>query len=233
MESEIYNCDCVEYMRTLPDKCIDLILTDPPYEYDPHGSGCGAFGRRATKVYRKISDIMSGFDYDKVFAELLRVCKIPNLLIFCSNMQISRIMSYFEQKGLSVTLLVWQKTNPIPTCNGKYCSECEFVVYVRGKGAYFNNDVPFAWKKKIYTSPCRPDGNLHPAQKPIDLLTRYIKVHSKQGDTILDPFMGSGSTAIACLREQRNFIGCEINTDYFRLATKRLKQEQLTLQFEE
>ena len=176
-----------------------------------------------------IDFISNDFDYNKCFEHFLRICKIPNMIIFCSNKQIGRTMTFFENKGLVATLLIWQKTNPTPTGNGVYISECEFAVYVRDKGSCFNNDVPLTLKKKIYTSPICTDGKLHPTQKPFELIRRYILVHTKPNDIVFDAFMGSGTTAIACIKEKRHFIGCEIDPKYYKVALDRIEQEKRTL----
>lgn len=186
---------------------------------------------RAQAMKENIDFIAHDFDYNGCFEQFLRICKIPNMIIFCSNKQIGRTMTFFEEKGLVATLLIWQKTNPIPACNNGYISECEFAVYVRGKGACFNNDTPMEWKKKVYASPICPDGKLHPTMKPLDLIRRYLLVHTKPNDVVFDAFLGSGTTAIACIREKRHYIGCEIDKTYYNVAQERIANEkaQLTL----
>jgi DNA modification methylase len=136
-------------------------------------------------------------------------------------------MSFFEQRDLPTTLLVWNKTNPIPFCNGKYLSDLEFIVYVHDKGATFNNDTPFEYKRKLYSSATVSKKNrLHTAQKPIELLTQYIKLSSHENNTILDCFMGSGSTGVVCIKNNRNFIGIEIDKNYFNVAKERITEEE-------
>ena len=226
---KIYNCDCIDLLQSMPDKCVDFICTDPPYLFENNGGGRNPLSKRTKAMKHSMDFISHDFDYNKCFEHFIRICKIPNMIIFCSNKQIGRTMTFFENKGLVATLLIWQKTNPTPTGNGVYISECEFAVYVRDKGACFNNDVPFTWKKKIYTSPICPDGKLHPTQKPLELIRRYILVHTKPNDIVFDSFMGSGTTAIACIKEGRHFIGCEIDPKYYKVALKRIEQEKRIL----
>lgn len=225
---ELMQGDCLELMKKIPDKSIDMILTDPPYELDNHGGGSTELANRKLVKNKHIDFISKGFSYDLVFKEMLRVCKIPNIFIFCSNKQITKIMGFFEKnKNLSVTLLVWNKTNPSPLCNGKYLSDVEFVVYIRGKGATFNNDTPFEYKHKVFVSPIVPNKNrYHPTQKPVELLERYIRLHTKENDLILDLFMGSGTTGVACVHTNRNFIGMELDEYYFNIAKERIKDEK-------
>lgn len=223
---KIYNCDCNFLLDNLISKNIniDLILIDPPYELDNHGKGKKPLANRMTKVKEDVKYIDSGFDYISIFDKFLKLQKIPNILIFCSNKQISRIMSYFENKNLSTTLLVWKKSNPAPLCNGKYISDSEFIIYVRGKGAYFNNDCDISLKYKVKTFPILTNKNkLHIAQKPLELIEQLISLHTRIGDVVLDCFMGSGTTALGCKNLNRNFIGCDIELDNFENTKKRLE----------
>lgn len=220
--------NCLDEMKMIPDKSIDLILTDPPYELKNHGGGKNEFANRDL-VTGKIEFISNGFDYDVVFEEFLRICKIPNILIFCSNNQVSKVMSWFESRNLSVTLLIWHKTNPSPLCNGKHISDVEFIVYVRGKGATFNNSTPFSYKSKVFTSPIvSKKERLHPTQKSVMMLEQYVNLHSREGDIVLDCFMGSGSTGVACMNTNRKFIGIELNETYFNIAKERIEKTNKT-----
>lgn len=216
--------DCLELMKKIKDKSIDLIVTDPPYELDNHGGGKTDFAQRQLVKDLHIDFISDGFDYDLVFNEFLRICKTPNIIIFCSNKQITKIMSWFENKKLNTTLLVWKKTNPIPLCNGKYISDSEFIVYVRGKNAPFNNDRPTSEKYKVKIFPTvSSKQRKHPTEKPVKLLEELINLHSFEKNWIFDPFMGGGSTGIACMNTNRNFIGFELNEDYFNIAKERIE----------
>ena len=208
----------------MADKSVDLILTDPPYECENHGGGQAALAQRQLVRDKHIDFMSAGFDYDQILTEFIRICRIPNILMFCSNKQVSVLMSWFEQRQIPVDLLVWSKVNPIPLCNGKYLSDCEFIVYAHGKGAVFNNDCPYEYKRKVYSSPIVSNENrLHPAQKPVELLQRYISLHTMTGATVFDPYMGSGSTAIAAYNTERDFIGVELDKDYFSTAKQRLQ----------
>ncbi len=145
------------------------------------------------------------------------------MIIFCSNQQLARTMLFFENKGLSVKCLVWNKSNPSPLCNGKHIEDIEYVVYVRGKNATWNNEVPLSMKYKVKKFPfVNPKERLHPTQKPIKLLEEYILLHSKENDTILDCFSGSGSTLEACKNLGRKSIGIEIEEKYCEITRVRL-----------
>ena len=221
---DLYNGDCYGIIKQIPDKSIDLILTDPPYKYGTGGIGRSEIGHRAAKLRHEIDYMSSGYDYS-IFNEFLRVCKIPNMLIFCSNLQLHPILDFFHNYDkLSSTVLVWCKTNPPPLNIAVYKSNLEFCVYVRGKNVTFNfGNVPSEYLNKYYVSKViQGKEKVHPAQKPIELITRYISVHSKPNDVVLDPFMGSGTTGIVCKKLHRDFIGIELDTDIYNVAKNRI-----------
>lgn len=225
----IHHGDCFEIMQNYVEAGVkvDCIITDPPYELTNNGGGIGNndFTNRKLVKERHLNFISKGFDYEKCFELFLKLQDIPNILIFCSNNQVSKTMKWFEDRKLITTLLVWNKTNPVPLCNGKHLSDVEFVVYVRGKGETFNNEVPFDFKRKVYTSPIVSNKNrLHPTQKSVEHIERFIQLHTKVGDAVFDPFMGSGTKGVASIKLRRQFIGCEIDMNYFKSAYNRLME---------
>lgn len=226
---KLLNKDCIEVMSAMAEKGfkVDCIITDPPYEFNNNSGSVGNndFTKRKLVKDRHLNFISYGFEYEKCFDLFLKIQDIPNILIFCSNNQITKTMKWFEDRKLNTNLLVWNKTNPIPLCNGKHLSDVEFIVYVRGKGATFNNDVPFDFKRKVYTSPIVSNKNrLHPAQKSVEHIERYIQLHTKENNLVFDPFMGSGTTGVACKNLNRKFIGCEIDLEYYNIAKERLER---------
>ena len=158
---------------------------------------------------------------------MLKLCKVPNLLIFCSNMQLGKTIVYFENKGLKVDTLIWEKNNPAPLCNGKYVSDVEFCVYVHTKGSTWNYDAPFKIKKKTkhYSIITNTMNKLHPTQKPLGLIKELVELHSLENQIILDCFMGSGTTGVVSKELNRDFIGIELDKIYFDIATKRINGE--------
>jgi len=215
------NIDGLELLKSLDDNSIDFVLTDPPYEIQVHGGGAG-FLKNRKLMNKHISYIGKGFDYDNYFNEYLRILKTPNIVLFCSNAQVSKTMQWFENKKLSTTLLVWKKPNPIPAGNGKYISNIEFMVYVRGKGATFNN-IGYEYQLKTFEYQS-PHNRIHPTEKPIDLLRRLLLIHTNENDIVVDTFAGSLTTAIACHKERRKFVGSEIDKKMFDKSLKRYKQ---------
>lgn len=224
---QLYNEDCIEQIKNIPDRSIDLILTDPPYELDNHGGGKK---RQWDNIQNNhIAHLSNGFNYDFIFTEFLRVCKTPNILVFCSNKQISKIMSWFENQKLSTTLLCWHKEGYVPFANGKHMSDVEFIVYVRGKNAHWNNNVDIKQKSKILKDNWRIKKKVHPTEKSQEILNHLLQLHSYEGDTVLDPFMGSGATGLVCQKNNRNFVGIEIKKEYFDVAKDKLNSTQIKI----
>jgi len=214
--------NCYDELKNIPNNSIDFILVDPPYKLENHGGGKSEFAQRKLVKDTHINFISNGFNMNLIFSEIQRVCKIVNLVVFCSNKQISKIMSYWENLGFSTTLLVWDKPNPVPFGNGKYISNLEFMVYVRGKNCTYNN-TGYATQLKTfkYSSPSSKKRK-HPTEKPVELLERLLRIHTNENDIVLDMFAGSGTTGVACKNLNRDFIGIEQLQEYFDVMSERL-----------
>jgi len=214
--------DCLEVMKDIPDGSVDMVLIDPPYKQENHGGGKTDFAQRKLVKDLHIDFISNSFDIDKTFNEIIRISKIVNFVTFCSNKQVSKIMSWWETRGFSTTLLIWEKTNPVPFGNGKYISSIEFMVYVRGKGCTYNN-IGYENQLKTfrYASPSSKK-RFHPTEKPNELLERLLKIHTNENDIVLDCFAGSGTTGVACKNLNRNYILIEKEPEYIEVIKKRL-----------
>ena len=226
--NKIIHADCMDILKQLPDKCIDLVLTDPPYILDMKGGKGKAFGDRALIKDKHIDFIAHDFDYINVFNELIRVCKKVNLCIFCSNAQISRTMKFFEDLGYKTTLCVWDKPNPIPLCNMKLVNNLEFIIWVKEDKTYFNNDLEMKHKLRSFKYPA-PQERIHPTEKPQSLLIHLLNLFSAENQLVLDCFSGSASTAIACNALNRNFICIEKDYDYWKASVERLENAKAQL----
>ena len=133
-------------------------------------------------------------------------------------------MKHYEDKGCNVDLLIWHKTNPLPACNNKYLSDIEYCVVAREPKTKLGGT--YETKSKVYTSGANVEDKkqyLHPTCKPIERLSHFIINSSKEGDVILDPFAGSGSTLIAAKRLNRKYIGFEIDEKWFKVSQERLQ----------
>lgn len=231
---KIINADCQNVLSEIPDNSVNLILTDPPYLLTPHGGGKQGLADRSSKIRDEIEFIANDFDFEPIFNEFIRICKVPNMIIFCSALQLGRTITFFESKGLRADVLVWSKSNPAPLSNGKYISDIEYIVYVHTKGSAWNGSAPLAYKKKtkVYPIITNKDKNkIHPTQKPIELIMELICVHSFEGDIVLDCFSGSGTTAVVCHSLNREFICVEKDFEFWKASVKRLEdhKKQLTL----
>jgi len=224
---QLINGEAVTEMKKLQDNSIDFVLIDPPYKLDNHGGGKTDFAQRKLVKDLHIDFISNGFEMEDVFNEIERLQPTLNAVIFCSNKQISEIMSFWENKKYSVTLMVWQKTNPVPFGNGKYISDLEFMVFVRGKKAIYNN-TGYKDQLKTFTYPAPSSKKrIHPTEKPQEILERLIKIHSNEESTVLDCFGGSFSTGIACINLKRKFIGIELDDNYFKIAEQRINNIEI------
>lgn len=219
--NKIHLGDSYELIKQIPDKSIDCVYTDVPYLMQSGGKGGGAFGERIHKLIRNdMKDIINGFDY-KLLDELVRVMKKINIFIWCNKQQILDIANYF--KDYSMEILVWAKDNPTPFTNNVWLPDLEYCLYFREKGVKLNDG--YQLKSKWFNSAINKsdkDDYGHPTIKPLELVKRHIEHTTQPNDIVLDPFMGSGTTAVACKELNRQFIGFEINKDYHKIAIDRL-----------
>ena len=214
--------DCRDILPTLPK--VDAVVTDPPYVLSDSGPGESHFGMSLNKFDGEdYKAIVSGFDFEGVFGALEAVCEPFNLFCFCSNKQISSLMAYHEARGRATTLLVWHKVNAAPFANGVWRGDIEYCIHARGKGAVFVGNAQE--KKKVSEFPLVQDA-AHPTVKPLGLMRKYVGICSHADQTILDPFMGSGTTGVAAVQMGRDFIGIEREPKYFDIACKRIEDAQ-------
>lgn len=142
-------CDCLDGLRDLPDGCIDLVVTDPPYSYVTNRGG-GCFGSDRRGYHMELEPISHGF-VREVNEELLRVMRAPNIYIWCSRDQIRDTIDWWmDNADVGMDVLTWHKTNPVPTCNNKYLSDTEYLLFFRGKGVRVNGS--YDTKRKFYVS---------------------------------------------------------------------------------
>lgn len=219
--NKIHLGDSLELIKELPDNCVDLIVTDPPYIVDTTAPSKNS-RLKISKLYSEdIAEIGSGFDIEAHFAEWNRVCKKFNAFVFCSNKQISDLMKWGESMGYVTTCLIWHKT-AAPLCNGNWISDVEYCIHIRQKGATFQGN--FKLKSKVHREPSVRSEFDHPTVKPLELIKKHIRIGSNENDVILDPFMGSGTTANACIQLDRQFIGYELNEKYHKMACERVER---------
>lgn len=229
MEYDYIDCgDCLELLKQIPDKSIDLIVTDPPYVI---ATKCAGLYKQQDKQYiKELEDIKDGFS-TQILDEMCRVMKKINIYLFCSQKQIIPLLDYFVKvKKCNYNLLCWHKTNPLPACGNKYLTDTEYILFFREKGVKIYGD--FNSKFTYYVTPLnQKDKKLykHPTIKPLDIIENLIENSTLEGDIVLDPFIGSGTTAVACVNKNRHYIGFELSPEYFDIACKRLDEVELVI----
>lgn len=212
MNFKLYNGDCIEVMKDVPDFSVDMILSDIPYdEVNQKSAGLRKLNRgNADKATFNLDDFMKG-----IINKFTGSC-----YIFCGIGQISEIDKFFRSNGLTTRLCQWEKSNPSPM-NGTrlWLSGSEFCVFARKPKSVFNRHC----QKPIWKFPVGRS-KLHPTEKPVKLLEYIIESSSNEGDTVADFTMGSGTTGIACVSTNRNFIGIELDGSYFNIAKTRIEE---------
>ena len=221
----VYNEDCLEGMKQIPNKSVDLVITDPPYLIDTVGSGL--YSQKDKQYIKELNFMKDGFSKE-ILDEICRVMKKINLYIFCSQKQIIPLLDYFvREKKCNWNIITWHKTNPIPACGNKYLTDTEYVLFFREKGVKIYGD--YQTKFTYYLTSLNQKDKIkynHPTIKPLNIIQNFIINSSKEGEIVLDPFMGSGTTAIACMNTNRNFIGFEIDKGYYDIILERIKNHK-------
>ena len=219
---DIKKADCMDLMSTMGGGSIDLIVTDPPYKLIL-GAGGGAFGQDKRTYYSELKMMSDGISED-ILDEFMRILKNPNLYLWGNWKLILDYLKYFEDKQVFTNLLCWHKSNPAPLCSNKFLNDTEYCLFVRGKGVKLYggyHDHNTYWITKANTED--KDKYQHPTIKPLPIIQQMIENSSQPGDIVFDPFLGSGTTAVACKLTNRNFIGCEIDEKYIPIIEQRLR----------
>lgn len=214
--------DSYKLIKELPDKSVDCIYTDIPYLYVNGGLGHSEMCERTARKKQELKDISNGIDYS-ILDEFKRVLKKVNIFIWCSKMQLLDIMTWGCE--YNTDLLVWCKTNPTPQTNNIWLPDLEYCVYMREYGVKLNDGYDL--KSKFYVSGAnKSDKDLfnHPTIKPLELVKRHLLHTTQPNDIVLDCFMGSGTTAVACQETNRQFIGFEISEKWVKVANDRLNK---------
>jgi site-specific DNA-methyltransferase (adenine-specific) len=205
---ELLNIDCMEYMATLPDKAFDLCICDPPYGINMMDSDNKSRGKLAkAKDYKKIHD--SDSPNVEYFQQLQRVS--VNQVIFGANHFISK------NPIDSSCWLVWDKDN-----GNTDFADCELAWTNFGTAV---RRFKYRWNGMIQQDMKNKEHRIHPTQKPVALYDWILRNYAKPGQRILDTHLGSGSSAIAAHYFGCDFVGCEIDTDYFNAAKERFDRE--------
>ncbi len=211
---------------------VDLIMTDPPYLIkDTRAGGHSQLARSIQPVNTLLKEngLVSGID-PLVLPEIIRGMKRINCYIWCNKAQIPGYLDFFMGgMGCSFDIIIWHKTNPPPTFHNKYLSDKEYCLYFR-KGGHCQPGS-YEKAKTVYFQPINTKDKQnypHSTIKPLNIIKTLIENSSQSGDLILDPFLGSGTTAVACMELGRKYLGYEISRKYFEIAQKRILDTKKT-----
>ena len=219
MNVKLYNDDCLNVLKDIEDNTIDLVVTDPPYEVITGGRNGGVKGKPSGILTENKQLMKSIPKADLWLSECFRVMKDgTHIYIMTNTLNLTNYLNIINDVGFKLhNLLVWNKNNTTP--NRWYMKNCEYVIFAR-KG--FAKSINNPSSQTVHNFDNIIGNKKHPTEKPVDLMKFYVGNSSNIGDTVLDPFMGVGSTGVACKELNRNFIGVELDKQYFDIATKRI-----------
>ena len=227
--------DCIDGLQKIKNQSVHLILTDPPYNL-------GQFMHKRNTNLKKMREnqfAYSGWDnlpynewfkdMDMFFQESSRVLvKGGSMLIFMSIIKVESIIGLAEKhKFYYKTTGIWHKTNPMPrNMNLHFVNSTEaWIYFTKGTntGTFNNNGkmIHDFFETSLTTQSEKKYGK-HPTQKPVKLIDRFVELLSNEGDIVVDPFMGSGTTGVSCKKLNRKFIGIDQNNEYVQIAERRI-----------
>lgn len=218
--------DCLELLKTLENESVDALITDPPYNI-ARDNNFKSMGR-------------AGIDFgewDKGFnliswlpIAIEKLKKGGNIIIFTSWKNTTPIIKELEKNNCEAKDMIRvEKSNPMPrNRDRRFVTDYEIAIWAVKKGAKwtFNRQLETYERPLIKTKVTPKSEKIekgHPTQKNIETMEWLIERLTNEGDIVLDPFMGSGTTGVACQKLDRDFIGCELSDEYFEMAQKRLQ----------
>ena len=215
--------DCLELMKEIPDKSIDMILVDPPYKMTKRGKSC-----RPNWMPNNMGENVFNGEIPNVkdwMSECYRILKEgTHFYTFCNTNDILEYLQTAKECGFKLHNIITMIKDTGMPCRW-YLKNCELVLFFRkGKAKPINDMTSRDWVK--VNMPTKKNGKLHITQKPLDFIQKLVTNSSNEGDTVLDCFMGSGTTGVACINTNRNFIGIELDENYFNIAKERIENHK-------
>ena len=216
----IQNMDCVFGMQNLPDNSVDLILADPPYgisrELNCKGQKLGTTAKL---------DFNFG-EWDKFNNEWFDIALKKTsgwMMTFCAKKDVGLFINKLEEEGfIAVDVIVWQKPDPVPlNAKSKFLNAWEAIVIGKKPNAIWNSSYEH---NIIKVQAPKGKDRFHPTQKPLKLIQKLIELTTPKNGLVLDPFMGSGTTAVASIELHRNYLGFEISKDYWKQSIERINK---------
>tara|TARA_B100000282_G_scaffold74423_1_gene50978 strand:- start:11690 stop:12379 length:690 start_codon:yes stop_codon:yes gene_type:complete len=218
---DLYNENCLDVLSRLKEESVDMVLCDPPYRTTPKGCSGNMGGFLATP---NGMNGKGGFEENDLhindYLPLLYRCMKDQShgYIMTNDFNLIDFHVSIRKQGFNIfKTLIWAKNNVI--ANQYYMNSHEYIIFFRkGKAKCINNGGS---RSVLYYD--NPMNKVHPSEKPIDLLKVLIENSSREGEVVLDFTMGSGSTGMACKELNRQFIGIEIDKNFFEVAKKRIE----------
>lgn len=224
----VETADYQDFMTALPAKSVDLILTDPPYCISKKTGF-----KSVVKGEKRFAVSMDFGQWDQTEVNLEDMANMfydalrrgGTAIVWYDIWKIDRVKEAMESAGFKmIRLIIWQKTNPVPlNMRATYLSNSREVAVtgVKVGKPTFNSE----YDSGVYEYPIpRHNGNrVHPTQKPLSLFEDLVLKHSNVGDMVVDPFLGSGTTGVAAIRNSRRFAGCDLDTNYVEIARERIE----------
>ena len=207
---------------------VDHIITDPPYMISKENNFPTLRNNRQGIDFGHWDRFFDLYSWINDYTKILN--KNGSIIIFCSYRYISHIIDKLEECDLIVKdVLIWKKSNPMPrNTDRRYVQDTEFAIWAVKKNSkwVFNKPKSISYLRSCFetSTVSGREKTIHPTQKSLKLMEQIIKIHTNENDIILDPFMGSGTTGIAAIKNKRKFIGIEIENNYFEIAKKRFEE---------
>ncbi|MCB1521101.1 MAG: site-specific DNA-methyltransferase [Hyphomicrobiaceae bacterium] len=227
--AEIHCADSAKLIKTIPDASVDLILTDPPYNLGNYSTGNIKLDWRADFNNDIAAWDNETFDPAAWLHDFKRILKpTGNIFAFTSYNQLGDWHRAFDSEFDTFQFMVWHKTNPAPKLRkAGFLNSCELIVAMWNKGHTWNFGKQNEMHNFIQTPICMGRERLknpkHPTQKPVAVLEHILKIASKPGDLVFDPFMGVGSTGVAALKTGRKFLGADKALAYVKASKTRIE----------
>lgn len=226
--------ECLDTLKGMPDKSVDMIFADPPYNLSGKNHITCINGRKVNcnkGVWDMVGDI-DKFNYDWI-KECMRVLKDDGTIWISGTLHNHPSVGFLLKKMgyWLINDIVWYKPNAPPQLQPNRLAPATEIIWLASKTKKYYFDYKKAKElndgkqmRNLWTITAKRHITKHPTEKPEELLERIILLGSKEGDTILDPFMGSGTTGVVAQKLGRKFIGIEIDDEFFNIAENRIKK---------
>jgi len=216
--NKVHCADCLEFMKEMPDESVDLIITDPPYGVDYDG---GSNNHREKLIGDKDTSL-----YIKIIPELYRITRKGGggIYLFYTSSLSHLILPHLDK--MNYQILIWYKKHFSFNMGAKFKNSYEPILYLKKPPFKFRGGNN---QKDVFVYSKNSVNLFHPTQKPLSLIENLVFLSSDENDIVFDPFLGSGTTAVAAKLLKRNFIGIEISPEYCEIARKRIQVQTMPL----